>query len=69
MGNLVYRKAGRNFGPVMTAAAKFTVASVYALRELGEIDPEAIVTPGIHVKRVVPLPRMATPSVGPRKAA
>jgi 3-oxoadipate CoA-transferase alpha subunit len=68
-GNLVYRQAARNFGPVMAAAAKFTVASVYELRELGELDPEAIVTPGIHVKKVVPLPRMATPSVGPRKAA
>ncbi|WP_457102197.1 3-oxoacid CoA-transferase subunit A, partial [Microbacterium sp. P5_E9] len=68
-GNLVYRKAARNFGPVMAAAAKFTVASVCEVRELGEIDPEAIVTPGIHVKRLVRLPRMATPSVGPRKIA
>jgi 3-oxoadipate CoA-transferase alpha subunit len=68
-GNLVYRMTGRNFGPVMAAAAKFTVASVYELKELGELDPEAIITPGIHVKKVVPLPRMATPSVGPRKAA
>ena len=68
-GNLVYRKAGRNFGPVMAAAAKFTVASVYEVKALGELDPEAIVTPGIHVKRVVPLPRMATPAVGPRKVA
>jgi 3-oxoadipate CoA-transferase alpha subunit len=67
-GNLVYRQAARNFGPVMAAAAKFTVASVYELRELGGLDPEAIITPGIHVKKVVPLPRMATPSVGPRKA-
>jgi 3-oxoadipate CoA-transferase alpha subunit len=68
-GNLVYRKAARNFGPVMAAAARFTVASVYELKELGELDPESIVTPGIHVKKVVPLPRMATPSVGLRKAA
>ena len=68
-GNLVYRKAARNFGPVMAAAAKFTVASVYEVRELGELDPEAIVTPGIHVKRLVQLPRAATPSVGPRKIA
>jgi 3-oxoadipate CoA-transferase alpha subunit len=68
-GNLVYRKAARNFGPVMAAAAKFTVASVYEVKELGELDPEAIVTPGIHVKKVVALPRMATPAVGPRKAA
>lgn len=68
-GNLVYRMAGRNFGPVMAAAAKFTVASVYELKELGELDPETIVTPGIHVKKVVALARMATPAVGPRKAA
>jgi 3-oxoadipate CoA-transferase alpha subunit len=68
-GNLVYRKAARNFGPVMAAAAKFTVASIYEVRELGELDPEAIVTPGIHVKRLVRLPRMATPSVGLRKVA
>ncbi|UVH60542.1 3-oxoacid CoA-transferase subunit A [Variovorax paradoxus] len=68
-GNLVYRKAARNFGPVMAAAAKFTVASVYEVRELGELDPEAIVTPGIHVKRLVQLPRAATPSVGLRKVA
>jgi 3-oxoadipate CoA-transferase alpha subunit len=68
-GNLVYRKAARNFGPVMAAAARFTVASVYEVKELGAIDPETVVTPGIHVKKVVALPRMATPSVGPRKAA
>lgn len=68
-GNLVYRKAARNFGPVMAAAAKFTVASVYEVKELGELDPESIITPGIHVKKVVVLPRMATPSVGPRKVA
>lgn len=69
LGNLVYRMAARNFGPVMAAAAKFTVASVYELKELGELDPEAIITPGIHVKKVVPVPRMATPAVAPRKAA
>jgi len=68
-GNLVYRKAARNFGPVMAAAAKFTVASVYEVKELGELDPESIVTPGVHVKKVVALPRMATPAVGPRKVA
>jgi 3-oxoadipate CoA-transferase alpha subunit len=68
-GNLTYRMAARNFGPVMAAAAKFTVASVYEVRELGGLDPEAIVTPGIHVKRLVALPRMATPAVGPRKVA
>lgn len=52
-GNLVYRKAGRNFGPVMATAAKCTVVQVETLMELGELDPETIVTPGIFVQRVV----------------
>ncbi len=52
-GNLVYRKAGRNFGPVMASAAKCTIAQVESLVELGELDPETIVTPGIFVQRVV----------------
>lgn len=52
-GNLVYRKAARNFGPVMATAAKCTIAQVDALVPLGELDPECIVTPGIFVQRVV----------------
>ena len=52
-GNLVYRKTARNFGPVMAMAAKLTVASVHEVVELGALDPEAIVTPGIFVHRVV----------------
>jgi len=52
-GNLVYRKAARNFGPVMATAAKCTVAQVDEVVALGELDPEAIVTPGIFVHRVV----------------
>jgi 3-oxoadipate CoA-transferase alpha subunit len=52
-GNLVYRKAARNFGPVMASAAACTVVQVDEVVELGELDPEAIVTPGIFVKRVV----------------
>ena len=52
-GNLVYRKAARNFGPVMATAAKCTVAQVDEVVALGELDPEAIVTPGIFVKRIV----------------
>lgn len=52
-GNLVYRKAGRNFGPVMASAAKCTVAQVERVVELGQLDPEVIVTPGIFVRRVV----------------
>src|SRR5688500_12464958 len=52
-GNLVYRKSARNFGPIMAAAAKCTVVQVREIVELGGLDPEAIVTPGIFVKRVV----------------
>lgn len=52
-GNLVYRKTARNFGPVMAMAAKNTIAQVREIVELGELDPEAIVTPGIFVQGVV----------------
>lgn len=52
-GNLVYRKTARNFGPIMATAAKCTIAQVDEIVELGALDPEAIVTPGIFVKRVV----------------
>ena len=52
-GNLVYRKAARNFGPIMAMAAKCTIVQVDQVVELGELDPEAIVTPGIFVQRVV----------------
>ena len=52
-GNLVYRKTGRNFAPVMASAAKCTVVQVRETVELGALDPEAIVTPGLFVKRVV----------------
>jgi len=51
-GNLVYRKAARNFGPIMAAAASCTIAQVQEIVALGELDPEAIVTPGIFVQRV-----------------
>jgi 3-oxoadipate CoA-transferase alpha subunit len=68
-GNLVYRKAARNFGPVMAAAARFTVASVHRIVELGALDPEAIVTPGIHVSRIVQVARVATRAGGFRAAA
>lgn len=63
-GNLTYRKAARNFGPVMAMAAKYTVASVYDIAELGEFDPEAIVTPGIFVGKIVKIPRVATRAGG-----
>ena len=52
-GNLVYRKTARNFGPIMASAARCTVAQVKSVVELGELDPEVIVTPGIYVQRVV----------------
>lgn len=68
-GNLVYRKAARNFGPVMATAATQTIATVHEIRELGELDPESIVTPGIHVSRIVQVPRVVTQAGGFRKAA
>lgn len=65
-GNLVYRKTARNFGPIMASAAKVTVATVHEVVELGRLDPEAIVTPGLFVGRVVPVARQATQPVGVR---
>ena len=53
MGNLVYRKTARNFGPVMATAAATTIAQVTEVVETGELDPEVVVTPGIFVDRVV----------------
>ena len=52
-GNLVYRKTTRNFGPVMATAATTVVAQVHEVVEIGRIDPEVVVTPGIYVDRVV----------------
>jgi len=52
-GNLVYRKTARNFGPIMATAARCTVAQVREVVPLGALDPEAVVTPGIFVQRVV----------------
>jgi 3-oxoacid CoA-transferase subunit A len=51
-GNLIYRKTARNFNPVMATAAKVTIAEVEELVELGSLDPNSIVTPGIYVKRI-----------------
>jgi len=67
-GNLVYRKAARNFGPVMAMAARRTVATVHSIVELGMLDPEAIVTPGIFVSRIVQVARLATQGGGARLA-
>lgn len=52
-GNLVYRKAARNFGPIMAMAASCTIVQVDQVVELGELDPEVIVTPGIFIQRIV----------------
>lgn len=52
-GNLVYRKTARNFGPIMAAAARITVAQVSECVGLGDLDPEVVVTPGIYVQRLV----------------
>lgn len=52
-GNLVYRKTARNFGPIMAMAAATTIVQVAQVVELGALDPESVVTPGIFVQRVV----------------
>ena len=55
-GNLTYRLAARNFGPIMCTAAKNTIVQVRKIVDLGEIPPEQVVTPGIYVDRVVEVP-------------
>ncbi len=56
-GNLTYKMAGRNFNPIVATAATRTVAQVHNVAELGELDPEAIVTPGIFVDSLIHLPQ------------
>ena len=68
-GNLVYRKTARNFGPIMASAATCTIAQVREVVDLGDLDPEAIVTPGIFVSRVVPIPPLANAMAAPGAAA
>lgn len=68
-GNLVYRKAARNFGPVMAMAAQRTIATVHEVVELGALNPEHIVTPGIFVNKIVQIDRVATQAGGFKKAA
>jgi 3-oxoacid CoA-transferase A subunit len=53
MGNLVYRKAARNFNPIMATAAKTTIVEVEEVVEIGALDPETVVTPSIFVDRIV----------------
>ena len=67
-GNLVYRKAARNFGPIMASAAKCAIAQVREIVPLGGLDPEVIVTPGIFVQRVVAVDG-ATQRAQPQAAA
>jgi len=53
MGNLTYHRAARNFNPLMATASDITIAEVDEIVETGAIDPEAVVTPGIYVDRIV----------------
>lgn len=53
LGNLVYRKTARNFAPVMATAAATTIVQVARVVEIGELDPEAVVTPGVYVDRII----------------
>lgn len=68
-GNLDYRMTARNFGPIMAMAARITVASVHEVVELGQMDPEVIVTPGIFVQRLVQVPRQSTRGGGFKSGA
>ena len=68
-GNLTYRMSARNFGPVMATAAKHTIATVHEIVELGALDPEAVVTPGIYVSQIVKIDRVATQAGGFKKTA
>ena len=68
-GNLVYRKTARNFGPIMASAATCTIAQVREVVDLGDLDPEAVVTPGIFVSRVVEIPLSANAMAAPGAAA
>jgi len=62
-GNLIYNKTARNFGPVMCMAAETTIVQARKIVEVGQIDPECVITPGIYVKRVVEVSNPADESV------
>ncbi len=64
LGNLVYRKTARNFGPIMATAARTTIAQVDEIVPVGELDPEHVVTPCLHVDRVVRVERNLAMSGG-----
>lgn len=68
-GNLTYRMTARNFGPIMAMAATTTVATVHEIVELGSLDPEAVVTPGLFVQRLVRVERTVTAAGGFKRAA
>ena len=53
LGNLIYRKTARNFNPMMATAARITIAEVEELVEPGELDPDAVATPSVYVKRII----------------
>jgi len=57
MGNLVYRKAARNFNPMAATAGRISIAEVEELVDVGQLDPESVHTPGVFVQRVVVAPR------------
>ncbi|HET9952085.1 MAG TPA: 3-oxoacid CoA-transferase subunit A [Candidatus Eisenbacteria bacterium] len=62
-GNLVYRRTARNFGPIMCTAAETTIVQVREMTEVGAIDPECVVTPGVFVDRIVVVPEPQQESV------
>src|SRR4029079_178596 len=65
-GNLLYRKTARNFGPVMATAARLTIAEVSRVVDVGDIDPETVVTPRIYVDRILEVkPGPPPPATGP----
>ena len=68
-GNLVYRKSARNFGPIMAMAADVTIAQVSETVDLGELDPEHIVTPGIFVQHVVQVHPASTEPASDKSAS
>jgi 3-oxoadipate CoA-transferase alpha subunit len=68
LGNLVYRKTARNFGPVMATAARVTVVQVAEVVPAGALDPEAVVTPSIYVDRIVPVEARRYTVQGARRA-
>lgn len=68
-GNLTYRMTARNFGPVMAMAARTTIATVHEVVPLGALDPEAVVTPGLFVQRIVCIERSRTGAGGFKEAA